>query len=240
MLITNTKSLNQTGLKFLIFGEPGVGKTTLAKTVEEKTLIISAESGLLSLAGSDIDVLDLSTDDKGVSLPKEKRLFRLAEAYKYLNEVETQKKYSWVFLDSLTEIFQNLVEQLQTEYPDSKDTIKMWGEYNKRGRSLIKSFRDLPHYNVCFTALAKEDKDENGKRFIRVDVNGGIAHQMPAFFDLVFYYYIAPDGSRKLLTGKQDNVVAKDRSGKLDKMEDPNLDAISKKIRAKANATNKS
>lgn len=230
MKVNNIKTMPKMALKFLIFGESGVGKTTLAKTVGEPTLIISAESGLLSLEGSDIDVIDLLTDDEGRLLPKEKRIARLGEVYKFLNLPETQKKYKWVFLDSMTEIFQNLVEQLQSEYTDSKDTIKMWGEYAKRARSLVKSFRDLPHYNVVFTALSAEDKDENNRRFTKINVNGSISTQLPSFFDEVFYYYIHED-RRLLLTGKQENVMAKDRSGKLNKNEEPNLGLIAKKIR---------
>lgn len=237
MRIENTKNISTNSLKILVFGESGVGKTSLAKTTGEPTLIVSAESGLLSLSGSDIDVVNISTDEEGNRIPREKRILRLLDVYTYLNTDAAKKKYKWVFLDSLTEIFQNIVEQLVLEFPDRKDTFPMWGEYAKRTRGLIKEFRDIPHYNVVFSALSINDKDETtGKRFIGIDVQGKISQQLPAYFDEVFYYFIekSPDGEvRKLLTGKADNVVAKDRSGKLDKFEQPDLSKIANKIKGK-------
>ena len=41
--------------KYLVYGGSGVGKTTLIASLPGKILILSAESGLLSLSGADID-----------------------------------------------------------------------------------------------------------------------------------------------------------------------------------------
>jgi SpoVK/Ycf46/Vps4 family AAA+-type ATPase len=243
MKVTNTQTAGHDALKILIFGEPGAGKTTLAGTIYEPTLIISAEAGLLSLSGKKIDVIDISLDDNGAVIPKEKRIARLGEAYKYLLESETQKKYKWVFIDSLTEISQNLVEQLQQEFPDRKDSLVLYGENAKRMRSLIKTFRDLPMYNVVFTALSSIEKDENAQRFTTVNVVGRISEALPAYFDEVFYLAATqtPEGEIKriLVTNKTDKIVCKDRSGKLDKFESPDLGAIAAKIKGIKTKENK-
>ena len=138
-------------------------------------------------------------------------------------------------MDSLTEISQNMLEALQEIYPDTKDNWTLWGDYGKKARALIKNFRDLPYYNVVMTALDKEEKDENQRRYIKVDMQGKIGTQLPAFFDEVFYMGIKQkeDGttSRYLLTQPYENIIAKDRSGKLNQYEPPNLQAIVDKIR---------
>ena len=41
--------------KILVYGGAGVGKTTLIASLRGKMLILSAEAGLLSLAGADLD-----------------------------------------------------------------------------------------------------------------------------------------------------------------------------------------
>lgn len=236
MKINNTKNFGVNTLKFLIIGESGAGKTSLALTIDEPTIIISAEAGLLPLRGKSIDVIDITTDDAGNLLPKESRIARLGEAYKYLLTDTAREKYRWVFIDSLTEISQNLVEQLQQEFPERKDSLVLYGENAKRLRALIKSFRDLPGYNVIFTALSATEKDENNRRFTGVSVVGSMADKMPAFFDEVLYLHAEKDEEtgatkRVLVTEKSDRLMAKDRSGLLSKFEPANIKQIVNKIK---------
>lgn len=230
MKIQNTKTISQDKLKILIYGEAGVGKTTLAGTIEEPTLIISAESGLLSLASKDIDVIDISTDDEGKIIPKEKRIARLAQAYSYLLTDECKNKYKWIFIDSLSEISQNLMEKLNDEYRDRKDALVMYGENSKQLKGIVKLFRDIPFYNIVFTALASPEKNEDNKRIMEISLVGNFAKQISAYFDEVFYMEIYKDGNRVLVTAKNETIQAKDRSGKLSNYESANLKIIKEKI----------
>lgn len=235
MRIISSKNIGQDSLKMLIFGRSGAGKTTISATANEKTLVLSAESGLLSISDKEVDVIELNTDDNGQTLPREARIDRLMQVYKFVTS-DAAKDYKWLIIDSITEIGQNLVEKLQKEYPDRKDGLVLWGEYSKQMRGIIKAFRDLSRFNVVMTALAIEERDENGKMQIGIDLNGKISQQMPQFFDEVFYLHVRKDEKgepiRKLLCQPNDYVpVAKDRSGKLAALEDPSLEVISKKIR---------
>lgn len=232
MKTTSTKDVSTDRLKFLIYGQPGVGKTRLAATITEPVLLISAEAGLLSLSGFDIPVIDISTDDNGEVIAKELRMAKLLKIFNWLNtDPEPRKKYKWIFVDSLTEVSQNLVENLNKVYPSKDDGYNLWGDYAKQSSAMIKGFRDIPYYNIVFTALETEDKDDNNRRFIRVDMQGKIGKRLPGFFDEVFYFHMDTDGKRHLLTATKDNVVAKDRSGTLDTLEPPCLRTIAEKIR---------
>lgn len=232
MKVTSTKSQSINRLKILIYGAAGVGKTTLAASLKEKVLIVSAEAGLLSLADRDIDTIDLTLDDDGKQIEKENRTQRLVKVFEYLMTDAARKKYQWVFIDSLTEISQNVTEALAAIYTDPKDARQMWGEYSKKMRSLVKTFRDIPYYNIVFTALDAIDKDENNRRHTHPDVQGKIGKSLAGFFDEVFYMYIDADEKRVIRTGPTDLLQAKDRSGKLELLEVPNLQIIADKIRA--------
>lgn len=225
--IQNTNDAVNPCVKALIYGESGTGKTSLAGTLPGKTLVISAEAGLLSLRGKNIDYVNLNTDDEGKTLltPQEK-IDRLVAVYKYL--VAT-KVYDNVFLDSITEIAEMQVAVVQAEFPDRKDSFPMWGEYGKRMRAIVKRFRDLEGYNVYMTCLAELDKDENMRRFWSCDVPGKIGKQLPQFFDEVLMTFVQ-DGEYKLQTKKLETNMCKDRSGKLDAVEPADLGVLMLKI----------
>jgi phage nucleotide-binding protein len=231
MNITSTKNFGVDKLKMLVYGISGAGKTMLAATLNLPTIIISAEAGCLSLAGKDIDVIDITRDDNGNLIPKEKRIAKIGEVYKWLLTPECMAKYKVVFIDSLSEMANNMLEMLQMEYPDKKETLQMYGENSKRMRSLIKSFRDLPNYSVIFTALAEKDKDEDNRVFLNIAMVGSVAKTLPSFLDEVFYLMVDAEGNRSLITSATDRLVCKDRSGKLNKIEPADLGAIFNKIK---------
>lgn len=215
MEIKKTNSKEGLRISALIFGKSGSGKTTLASTLKEKTLIISAESGLLSLHDFDIDYVTIDS------------MVKLGEI---LNDLEKGTDYVNVYVDSITEIGQILVAELQKKYPDRKDSFPLWGDYNLYIRKIVKRFRDLAPYNVFITALDKVETDELNNRFIIPDLNGKVASQLVQFFDEVFYVVVDKEGGRTLLTGGHDKIIVKDRSNKLERFEEMNLQTIKDKI----------
>ncbi len=237
MLITSTKNANIDRVKMLIVGPSGAGKTTLASTIKEKTLFVGAESGDLVLKDHDIDKIDLTKDDKGELLPAHLRYRQINEVYRYLLSKDSIEKYKWIFVDSLTEIAQILVDALKVDpdYSSKSKALNMWGEYNDTMIDFIKKFRDIPYYNVAITCLA-EKENINGNITMEPMVFGKISSKISQYFDHV-YYVVPAKGDDvvkkpKLLTTRTEEFIyAKHRGCVLQKFEEPNLDLISKKIK---------
>lgn len=234
MLIRSSKSYGIDRVKIIIYGQSGVGKTSLAKTTDGKTLIISAESGLTSINDADIDVIDITVDDNDQMLTAIDKWHRFKEAL----EIAKSSNYQWLFVDSITEIGQVVLEAIKEsdkKYLDPKNGLQMWGVYGETMRLMLKMLRDLPKINVVLTCLAKQEKDEMNRKIMSLDLQGRISDHLPALFDEVFFYHLFNDENgerhRYLATQPTDFYVAKDRSGKLQEFEQPNLAEIARKIR---------
>lgn len=220
MDIKNTSNFNQQSLKMIVFGQSGAGKTFLAKTIKEKTLILSAESGLLSLVGEKIDYVEVKT------------IRDLEEVYAFIMR-DQGKTYQWVYIDSISEISDTLLANLKVEFVGSKDTFKVWDKYGEKLLSMIKSFRDIPFVNVVFTARQAMKDNSAGIKQTTADLSGKVGANISHYFDEVFYLFVQEENGtrvRKLLTGEHRNIIAKDRSGRLDLFEKPDLDYIKAKI----------
>lgn len=219
MDIKNTNDIVATKITALIVGESGAGKTTLAKTLPPKTIVISLEGGMLSLQGCNVDYIEIDCKRKIESLRK------------ILDDV-SKSDYDNVMIDSLTEISQAFVEFAKLEYPDDRQTMKMYGYYNELMIRFIKYCRDMDK-NIFFTALQKTIKDDIGRMYHHPEMIGSIAGKCVAYFDFVFALLVfEKDGVKKraLLTNKQDNYACKDRSGRLDAFEPPHLGDIINKV----------
>jgi len=227
-------------LSIIVFGEPNAGKTSLARTIKEKAVIIDAEGGLQSINDLDTPTFRLYEDSKGTPIPRHARYDRLLKFKDYLTTEEGKKDgFKWIVIDSLTEVSQNMLEQVKHEEEVKKEkgekinSFEKWTNYKERMESLIKDIRDLKGYNILALALVDETKNEDGSKDKTVDIEGKISQRIPAIFDEVLYLHRDNEGKRVLVTDNYKNIICKDRSGKLNQFEPADIGLISKKIRGK-------
>ena len=79
--LKRTSTITADGVKILVYGQAGAGKTFLIKTLPNP-VILSAEGGLLSIAGTDIPYIeingikDLHEAYQWLTAPTRRRAFR--------------------------------------------------------------------------------------------------------------------------------------------------------------------
>ena len=224
--LRSTRDAAADGIKVLVHGPAGAGKTTLCATTGAPTLIISAESGLLSLRQHDIPVIEV------------KSLDQLYEAYAFVAGPEGQA-FEWVCLDSISEIAEVVLNNAKKQ---AKDVRQAYGALAEQMTDLLRAFRDLPGRNVFFACKQERVKDEaSGALLYFPSLPGNMLKQgISYFFDEVFALRVetGDDGTpqRWLQTARDYNFEAKDRSGALDMFEPADLGAIAAKIRGIATA----
>lgn len=214
----------------LVVGPSGIGKTSLVRTLpepEDAILLISAESGLACLDGTNIDVIEVDPKEPTKSLE---------EIYEFLQSDEAKKKYKFIFIDSLTEIAQLIVAELKKDphYGQPKNALALWGKYSELMTMIIKSYRDMSDYSVIFTCLDAVEKD-GLEKIESFNIQGtGIKNSLKAWYDLVLFYKVYTDENgekhRKLVTDISEAPLAKDRTGKLEAFEEADLSVIINKI----------
>ncbi len=221
--IKNCKDIKMETITALVIGDSGTGKTRLLRTLPEDSLIISLEKGLLSLKGIDIPYIQIP---EGLG-PKEK-LDWLKNSMMWASK----QSYKNIAIDSITEMSEFLVDFGKIQYPADNQIFKVYGQHKEQLTSSIKYCRDM-NKNIFFTCLVKTDNDGIGRKVHLPSVAGSLAEEMPKYFDFVFYLEVfEKDGQKKraLLTEKKPENKAKDRSGKLDEWEAPDLSNIINKI----------
>lgn len=222
-LTTTAQAARDSGLKLLVHGPAGAGKTTLCATTGEPTVIISAEAGLLSLRGHDIPVIEVGSIED------------VHEAYRFVAESADARDFRWVCLDSISEIAEVV---LAREKAGAKDPRQAYGALADQMGQLIRAFRDLPGRNVYMSCKQARQQDAaSGATLYFPSLPGQMLGQGIAyFFDFVFALRVERDTegnvSRWLQTGRDFTHEAKDRSGALAMFEPPNLAAIASKVRA--------
>lgn len=204
--IKNTKDIAKDGVKVLLYANSGFGKTTQLGTLEGKTLILSAESGLLVLKDKDIDVIDITS------------IQTLGEVYVALASGELV--YDNIGLDSLTEIGEMIVSELLEDeyYSDPSNAFVLWKEYSKRMMNICKRFRDLKGVNVVLTSLS-EPVDSNGTmKYLPQIPAKKVQTKLVSLFDEVYYGTMDKDGKRIVHTRSSNIFDAKSRANVADKI----------------------
>jgi hypothetical protein len=215
---TKEAALNQ-GLKIVVYGASGAGKTYLCSTVPDKArcLIVSAEAGLLTLQGFDMKYTEI------------KSIEDLQNVYIYVSENKDQ--FDWLCIDSLSEIAEVVLSKAMDE---NKNGMKAYGDMADRMFRTIRAFRDLKGVNVLFTAKA-EKMPVDGRLMWAPSLPGKrLSQNLSYFFDEVLALQSSRNEEgeivRSLQTVNDGIYEAKDRSGKLNEFEQPNIAEIQKKI----------
>lgn len=218
---TTSQEASLHGVKCLIYGKSGYGKTFLATTAPAP-IILSAEAGLLTLKDYDIPVIKIQT------------VSDLSEALTWLETNQQAKQFQTVILDSITEIGEVVLANAMKQV---KDNRQAYGELIEKMTMVIKAYRDLAGKNVVMLAKQGTLKDEA----IGTTLNGPmmpgskLGPALPYYFDMVFRLGVNKDPQtqkmyRFLQTEPDFQNDAKNRGGFLDPIEPPNLAHVFNKI----------
>jgi phage nucleotide-binding protein len=216
--LTSTTTVKTASIKALAYGQAGSGKTSLIPTLPTP-VILSAEGGLLSISGHDIPFVKIGGMDD------------LREAYKWLTDSDESKQFESVAIDSISEVAEVC---LGAEKAIAKDPRQAYGEMQTTMAEVIRTFRDLDKH-VLMTAKLEKSQDEMGRILYAPSMPGNKTGQaLPYYFDIVAALRVEKDDeglTQRALMLESDGIwQAKDRSGKLDVWEAPDLAAIIKKI----------
>lgn len=223
------------GVKVLVYGQAGTGKTVLSATAPAP-IILSAESGLLSLRKKNLERL-YGADNAAICYDAPvipiTTVDDLTDAYNWCANSAEAQQFATVCLDSLSEIGETVLNNAKRQV---KDPRQAYGELIEKMETVIRLFRDLPGKHVYMAAKMETIKDEmSGVVKYGPGMPGSkLGTKLPYYFDEVLRLGVnkSPQGEsyRFLQTQPEIQYEAKDRSGALDPMEAPFLGNIFAKI----------
>lgn len=221
-------------VKCLVYGKSGIGKTVLAATAPDP-VIISAERGLLSLKDKKIPVILIDNHED------------LQGAYDLILTDERMQKFKTVVLDSISDIAEAVLAYFKKNPIDGNTHPQAaYGSMADVLMPLIKKFRDIPDKHVYFIAKSKRVTDDySGVTSWMPSMPGQqLGPALPYLFDFVLAMRAGEDKNgnkyRYLQATADIQWEAKDRSGKLNAIEEPNLTKLfSKALGAKPKKSTK-
>jgi hypothetical protein len=253
---------------FAIFGPPGIGKTTLLKSLPEaETVCLDLEAGLKSVQdwrGASIpvrsfgDFRDLAVLIGGADPAQDNASWYSAAHFEHVRATTRDSGLeaflatkSIVFVDSITDLTRQAMlyaKQQPEAISERSGKPDVRGAYGLLGREVIQALKHLQHApgkTVIFVGVLEKVTDEFNAVTWQPQMEGSKAgRELPGIVDQVLSMhlfgrdkdggYVLDDKSaeRRLVckAGNPYGLPAKDRSGRLDMTEPPDLGQLLAKI----------
>jgi AAA domain len=247
------------GVKALIVGPAGVGKTTLLRTLDPaSTLFVDLEAGDLSVQDVKVDTFQPRTWEEcrdlcvylggpNPALPatavySQAHYDAVAES---MGGADALANYETYFVDSIT-VAGRLCFRWCEQQPESfndRGKKDVRGTYGLMGREMIAFLTHLQHArgkNVFFVGILENLKDEFNVTSWELQIEGSkTGKELPGIVDQIVTMQFIDFGdgtSVRALVCTQPNAwkyPAKDRSGRLEQIEEPHLGKLLAKISGK-------
>jgi len=214
----------------MIYGEGGVGKTTFASTAP-KPILADCENGskYFGLRGIKTDVA-------------------LIESWADMKDFMTlakDPKFETVIIDPIGELMDKLMRFMVAQndsklvQKDGNPTMAGWGWLKMTMRNYLKVLRDTGK-NVIIVAHL-EEKDDDGRLVKRPMVATKLSDELVNMVDIVGYFTTVNDSESNeskrviIVDPGNDKYVAKDRTGRLGKVIEPDFAKIVDAVRGDKN-----
>jgi hypothetical protein len=243
------------GAKVLLLGETGIGKTWQVRTLDrERTLFIDCEAGDLSIL--DVPVPTLRIDnwsdarDLACRIGGPNKSFPPTAAYSPAHfeavggYLENLDQYLNIFIDSGTQITRlsyRHAEQQPEAFSERTGRKDLRATYGLHAREMILWLNQLQHArakNVIFVGILERVVDELKHVEWQLQAEGSkTSRELPGIIDEIITYQFLDFGDGKppirgfVCTNPNPwGYPAKDRSGRLDQIEPPDLGKLLRKL----------
>ena len=249
------------GIKGAIFGKSGLGKTSLLWTMDaQKTLFFDLEAGDLAVEGWTGDAIRPRTwqqcRDLAVFIGGPNPALRPEQSYSQAHfdavcekfgDPTSLEKYETVFIDSITVAGRLCLQwckgqpQAMSERTGKPDTR---GAYGLHGQEIIAWLTHLQHTrdkNMWFVGILDEKTDDFNRQVFTPQIDGSkAALELPGIVDQVITLADIADEDGVSYRAFINHTInpygypAKDRSGRLNLLEEPHLGRLMQKIHSPA------
>ena len=237
MLLKFSKTSDATSkfVSIAVYGEPGIGKTTLAKTLgvaDDRVLFLSADRGHISVCDKNFTMVHKLANDA-----------EMAEFAAYVEAEAKAGKIDWVFVDGLDTMADDLVER-ERAWEAKQDKPNQYGPYDRlysKGRAFIMRIQGAACNSLFTFQMARDDKSATPYSFAFPGIK--LNDKLMAYFDNVLPMRLVTlvDGgktiTKRLLQTRRDGggdrqyeSKCRDPFKRIAAYEEPNIAALVEKM----------